>query len=140
MHDRLGEDGLTTWHPAYLALGETLEQCAAEYRKFCKRYKLKAKPPKRNHWGKNLLQGFQNKRKAKKPSPGQTSLPWDQREVMNPAVIAVAEKFILANCYNPKVAGAMLRKSCSTEFVESGFQELENSSARYRKARPRMGS
>ena len=32
VYDRLGDDGLTTWHPAFLALGETLEECAAKYR------------------------------------------------------------------------------------------------------------
>ncbi|WP_272118923.1 MULTISPECIES: hypothetical protein [Spirulina] len=41
--------------------------------------------------------------------------------MMNPE--SVAEKFILANCYNPKAAGAMLRRECSTEFAESGFQD-----------------
>ncbi len=28
-HDRLSNDGLTQWHPAFLSLGKTLEECAA---------------------------------------------------------------------------------------------------------------
>ncbi len=31
-------------------------------------------------------------------------LPWDDWEVAENEVIKVAEKFVLANCYNPKVA------------------------------------
>jgi len=38
-YDRLTQDGLTQWHPAFLALGKTLDVCAAAYRKFCQRYK-----------------------------------------------------------------------------------------------------
>jgi hypothetical protein len=34
-YDRLTQDGITQWHPAFLALGATLEICAAAYRKFC---------------------------------------------------------------------------------------------------------
>ncbi|MEM8640598.1 MAG: transposase [Cyanobacteria bacterium P01_G01_bin.54] len=127
VHDRLGEDGLTTWHPAYLALGETLEDCAKEYRKFCQRYTPKAKPEKRNHWGKKVLKGLKKKGRGKKPktSPGQMRLPWDEREMVNPEVVAVAQKFILANAYNPKTAGGMLRRKCSTEFVEQVAEILE---------------
>ncbi|NEO88406.1 MAG: hypothetical protein F6J87_29885 [Spirulina sp. SIO3F2] len=42
---------------------------------------------------------------------------------MNPEVAATAEKFILANCYNPKTAGARLRRNCSTEFIEAVVNE-----------------
>jgi putative transposase len=35
-HDRLTDDGLTKWHPAFLSLGKSLEECAARYRGFCK--------------------------------------------------------------------------------------------------------
>ncbi|MEH2320652.1 hypothetical protein [Nostoc sp.] len=45
-HDRLTDDGITQWHPAFLALGRTLSECAAKYRGFCKRYK--PKPKQRN--------------------------------------------------------------------------------------------
>ncbi len=31
-------------------------------------------------------------------------LPWDDWEVADSEVILVAEKFVLANCYDPKVA------------------------------------
>ncbi|MEH2398572.1 hypothetical protein [Nostoc sp.] len=53
--DRLGDDGLTTWHPAFLALGKTLNECAAKYRGFCKKYKSKAKTEKHYSWGNQFL-------------------------------------------------------------------------------------
>lgn len=50
-YDRLTDDGLTQWHPAFLALGRTLEECAAKYRGFCRKYKPQPRPEKRSHWG-----------------------------------------------------------------------------------------
>ncbi len=41
IHDRLSDDGLTQWHPAFLSLGKSLDECAAKYRKFCQKYKPK---------------------------------------------------------------------------------------------------
>jgi len=35
-YDQLTDDGLTQWHPAFLELGSTLDECAARYRRFCK--------------------------------------------------------------------------------------------------------
>ncbi|MEI1377654.1 hypothetical protein PQG02_11825 [Nostoc sp. UHCC 0926] len=55
VYDRLGDDGLTTWHPAFLALGKTLNECAAKYRGFCKKYKPKAKTEKRYFWSNQFL-------------------------------------------------------------------------------------
>ncbi|WP_242053742.1 hypothetical protein [Nostoc sp. FACHB-888] len=34
IHDRLSNDGITQWHPAFLQLGRTLDECAAIYRGF----------------------------------------------------------------------------------------------------------
>lgn len=102
-HDRLTDDGITQWHPAFLALGRTLSECAAKYRGFCKRYKPKPKPEKRYHWGSKLLPKVV-KRNKNKSSPGQMKLPWDDWEVIDSEVIKVAEKFVMANCYDPKIA------------------------------------
>ena len=41
IHDRLSDDGLTQWHPAFLSLGKSLDECARKYRGFCKKYKPK---------------------------------------------------------------------------------------------------
>jgi putative transposase len=43
--------------------------------------------------------------KAKpKKSPGQTSLPWDVYQVSERTLVhEVAEKFIRANCFNPRL-------------------------------------
>ncbi|MGB7440134.1 MAG: transposase [Coleofasciculaceae cyanobacterium] len=105
MHDRLSNDGLTEWHPAFLKLGKTLDECAKKYRGFCRKYKPKPKPEKRYHWGSKLLpKVLKGKGKGKKSSPGQMKLPWDTWEAADSEIREVAEKFVLANCYDPKVA------------------------------------
>jgi putative transposase len=38
-YEQLTEDGLTQWHPAFLELGNSLDDCAKRYKGFCKRYK-----------------------------------------------------------------------------------------------------
>ncbi|HIK43018.1 transposase [Thermoleptolyngbya sp. M55_K2018_002] len=102
-YDRLTDDGLTQWHPAFLALGKTLELCAAIYRQFCKKYKPKPKPEKRNPWGSKLLAQIKARsRLKKKSSPGQKSL-WDDWETPAAEIRQVAKKFVLANCYDPEV-------------------------------------
>jgi putative transposase len=108
IHDRLSDDGLTQWHPAFLALGKTLEECAAKYRGFCKKYRTQPKPESKNHWGSRLLAGLVVRGKPKKSSPGQMALPWAQWEAPDSEVQAVAEKFVFANCYNQQAAGVML--------------------------------
>jgi putative transposase len=102
-YDRLTDDGLTQWHPAFLALGRTLDLCAAIYRQFCKKYKPKPKPEKRNPWGTKLLAQIKARsRLKKKSSPGQKSL-WDDWEPPAAEIRQVAKKFVLANCYDPEV-------------------------------------
>ncbi|WP_088242359.1 transposase [Calothrix rhizosoleniae] len=103
-HDRLTDDGLTEWHPAFLGLGRTLEECAARYRGFCKKYKPKPKPERSYHWGSKLLPKVVKGKGKKRTSPGQMRLPWDTWEVIDTEVSEVAEKFVMANCYDPKIA------------------------------------
>lgn len=103
MHDRLTDDGLTQWHPAFLALGGTLEECAAKYRGFCRKYKPQLKPEKRSYWGSKLLGGMNLKHDRKRKnnsSPGQLSLPWDKWKYQvseNPEVQDIAKRFVGAN-------------------------------------------
>ena len=54
-YEKLTDDGLTQWHPAFLQLGKTLEDCARKYRGFCNRYQPKSKTKKKCHWGSRLL-------------------------------------------------------------------------------------
>ncbi len=126
-YDRLSDDGLTQWHPAFLALGKSLEECAAKYRGFCKKYRPQPKPEPRNHWGNKLLAGMKGKRKPKKASPGQLCLPWMNWE-KNAEVEAVAKQFVLANCYNPEVA-ALLFESLQYQVSETqtpqGFVDFD---------------
>lgn len=105
IYDRLTQDGITQWHPAFLALGATLEICAAAYRKFCKRYRPKPKSERKSHWGSKLLKSMASKPKKQKASPGQLNL-WDEWEIST-EIHRVAEKFVVANCFNPKFALAL---------------------------------
>lgn len=102
-HDRLTDDGLTQWHPAFLSLGKTLEECATKYRGFCKKYRPHPKSENRCHWGSKLLPKV-IKGKRKNVSPGQLRLPWDTWEAPDAEITAVAKQFVLANCYDPNFA------------------------------------
>lgn len=109
-YDRLSQDGISQWHPAFLTLGKTLELCAAAYRRFCKKYRPQPKPEKKNHWGKNLLAGMRLKKKSEKTSPGQQRL-WDSWEAPLAEIHRVAKEFVVANAYNPEVAGVQFDNS-----------------------------
>jgi putative transposase len=39
-----------------------------------------------------------------KSSPGQMKLPWGDWEIADSQISKVAEKFVMANCYDPKIA------------------------------------
>lgn len=104
IYERLNDDGITQWHPAFLALGTTLELCAAVYRKFCQRYKPTPKTERRNHWGSKLLVKLKARRKLRrKTSPGQISF-WQEWEINTEEIRQIAKKFVLANCLDPKIA------------------------------------
>ncbi|MBD2425997.1 transposase [Phormidium sp. FACHB-1136] len=93
------------WYTAMCFNRMSLELCAEAYRKFCKRYKPKPKPERRNTWGSKKLAAIRQKMKAKKKTPGQKSL-WDEWQAPMDAVQNVAKKFVLANCLNPDVVSA----------------------------------
>jgi putative transposase len=100
-YERLTQDGLTQWHPAFLALGKTLEQCAARYRGFCERYKPQPKPERKSRWGNQLLAKIKAQGKArKKTSPGQKSL-WEEWDQPLEEIKIVSEQFIKANAFPP---------------------------------------
>ncbi|WP_052315769.1 hypothetical protein [Oscillatoria acuminata] len=42
--------------------------------------------------------------KVRKKSPRQMSLPWDRWDAMAAEIDAIASQFVLANCYDPRVA------------------------------------
>ena len=105
-HERLTDDGLTVWHPAFLALGKTLDECARKYKKFCQRYKPKPKSERRYYWGNKFLPKVIRSNKNKAPQ-GQMKLnipTWQNWEGDSPEVTEVTEKFVAANCYDWKVA------------------------------------
>lgn len=106
-YNRLTDDGLTEWHPAFLELGTSLEECAQRYQSFCQRYTTHPKPEKQNPWGNRFLKGIskgKGKIASKKISPGQIVLPgWDEYQVSkHPEIQEVAERFITANAYSER--------------------------------------
>ncbi len=107
VYERLGDDGLTTWHPAFLTLGETLDDCARKYQGFCHQYQPKSKSPKRFFWGNSLLPKLtKTPSKSRERKPGkenQNSLKktpkkkddeaqrfWELWLETNPEIMAVA--------------------------------------------------
>lgn len=105
-YERLTNDGLTQWHPAFLELADNLDACAEKYKNFCKRYKPRAKSSRRSHWGsKLLLQVLKIKPKHQK-SNGQMTLPWAAAgaQVEIDDIVKTALDFVIANCYSVEVA------------------------------------
>lgn len=117
-YDRLTHDGITQWHPAFLALGTTLELCAAAYRKFCQKYRPQPKPERKNHWGSKLLAGLKLKPKSRKTSPGQLDL-WERWEAQMAEAHAVTEQFLRANSYNPEYAISQLPEYARCQVTDS---------------------
>lgn len=108
-YDRLVEDGLTQWHQAFLYLGQTLEECATQYRGFCRRYKPKRKETQYSRWGSSSLSGLSSRlspRKRRSTSPGQTLLPVFQgcQVSVSPEIDQVISRFLMANSY--QIGGA----------------------------------
>lgn len=103
-YERLTNDGLTQWHPAFLTMGATLELCAVAYRRFCERYQPRPKPERRSQWGSNLLAKIvaagRVRRRKYKISPGQKSL-WEDWDEPFEEIKVVAEKFKAANQFPP---------------------------------------
>ena len=65
----LSEDGLTQWHPAFLTLAETLDECSARYRNFCRQYRPESKPKPRDTsgWGSQRLPQLSRRRGSEPP-------------------------------------------------------------------------
>ncbi len=81
------------------------------YKGFCQKYKPKSKPEKSYSWESRLLPLVLKVRDKKKRAPGQMRLPWDEWEATNSEIREVAEKFVMANCYDPKVAAQFFNDS-----------------------------
>jgi putative transposase len=100
-YERLTDDGLTQWHPAFLLLGNSLEECAKKYKGFCQKYKPKDKTPTKCHWGSKLLGGVHLEGKGK----GSTTHPKKSKSVCTPPCqvsenneqTRVVRQFIAAN-------------------------------------------
>jgi putative transposase len=62
--------------------------------------------------GSKLLAGIKQRKRSKKSSPGQLS-PWEEREGFTPEIFAVADKFVFANAYNPRIAGDIIQNGAN---------------------------
>jgi putative transposase len=100
-YERLTDDGLTQWHPAFLQLGNSLEDCAKKYKGFCQRYKPKEKKtPTRCHWGSKLLAGVHltNQGSTTNPKKSKSGFPPPPCQVSEtPELTEVVRQFIEAN-------------------------------------------
>ncbi|NEQ10837.1 MAG: transposase [Moorea sp. SIO4E2] len=97
-YERLTSDGLTQWHPAFLQLGNSLDECARKYKGFCYRYKPKKKTPTRCHWGSRLLAGvYLSESLSKKSHFGKGRANTACQVTEDPEVARVSRLFIAAN-------------------------------------------
>lgn len=96
-YERLTDDGLTQWHPAFLDLGNSLDECARKYRGFCSRYKPGAKKATQSNWGSKLLSGwesfFHSRQTANEPSTSRVRCQVSKSQ----QVAEVAQQFIQSN-------------------------------------------
>ena len=100
------DDGITQWHPAFLSLAKTLEQCSHEYRRFCQKQKPKTITKSKSPWGCRFLPHLTKSTNKKKhqTSPGQLQLPLDCSFIFDKVnddtvVSEVANRFVEANRY-----------------------------------------
>jgi len=100
-YERLTDDGLTQWHPAFLQLGNSLEDCAKKYKGFCQRYKPKEKTtPTRCHWGSKLLAGVQLSNKTPTTHPKKSKSRFVQTPCQvseTPELTRIVRQFLEAN-------------------------------------------
>ena len=96
-YDRLSLDGLSEWHPAFLRMASTLSGCAKAYRRFCKRYRVKASAKAdRYNWGRAYPALGRNK----KADHAQMGFNWCQVQKgaeLPISVTQVAKTFLKAN-------------------------------------------
>ncbi len=50
-YEKLTDDQLTEWHPAFLRMGRSLDECAAKYRAFCSGCRIETKAGGRRSFG-----------------------------------------------------------------------------------------
>ncbi len=100
-YEKLTDDQLTEWHPAFLRMGRSLDECAARYRAFCGGCRIQTKAGgRRSFWARKWLPDARTKRTKDKAVPGQLAL-WERCQVQNafslPAeVLEVADRFFRA--------------------------------------------
>jgi putative transposase len=98
-YERLTNDGLTQWHPAFLRLGSTLEECAKKYKGFCQKYKPNKKTSSKCHWGSRLLAGVHLTNNGSTTNPKKKSRfsPPPCQVSENEELTHVVRQFIQAN-------------------------------------------
>lgn len=84
-YQRLHNDGISEWHPAFLKLSTTLEKCAKTYYLFCQKYRIKLKNKRlyKSNWGSQIIK-YISESKKRKFIPGQQSLFLENDLYINP--------------------------------------------------------
>ena len=105
-YQRLLDDGISEWHPAFLKLATTLEKCSKTYYFFCQRYRMKLKDKKLNksYWGSKILKNI-SKFKKRKFNPDQQSLFLEDDISINPIPVewqTIARRFRKINGFKKK--------------------------------------
>lgn len=82
-YEKLTDDQLTEWHPAFLRMGRTLAECAARYRAFCRGCRIETKSGgRRSFWAQKWLPDVRTRRAKDTSVPGQMGL-WGRCQVQN---------------------------------------------------------
>jgi len=99
-YQRLNDDGITDWHPAFLKLAPSLDECGRRYRNFCRKYRPQTKTKTPCSWGRSFIEVLKRSIKAKTPT-AQLGLGWCQvtKATLPLEIASVADKFTLANGY-----------------------------------------
>lgn len=98
----LSDDRLTEWHPAFLTMGQSLDECAARYRAFCRRYIATHKSGGRqSNWGTRQFPDNNKSRYMARSAQKQPEL-WQRCQVTTAfpgleQAYQVSNRFISAN-------------------------------------------
>ncbi|MEA5517010.1 hypothetical protein [Nodularia sp. UHCC 0506] len=76
-YERLTDDRLTQWYPAFLRLGNSLDECA-------RKYKPQEMTPTQCHWGSKLLAGVHLIKKGSTTNPKKIKI-----QFYTPAVLGI---------------------------------------------------
>lgn len=97
-YQRFNDDGITDWHPAFLKLAPSLDECSRHYRNFCRKYRPQTKPKTPRSWGRSFIGALKQSIKIKILTAQRCLERCQVTKAIQPSEItSVADKFTLAN-------------------------------------------